>query len=204
MVPRVLEATASRVEIPPGDARETRPPVRAVTSSASRVQRLQRSIDMRLGVDQLASHVAMHAGVASPLAEHALRAVVSGIGGYLSPAFRQLVAEELPPELASALVSAVDEHRPLEDRVRVVGLTPGEIRELIASVCRVLAEELSDEAVRALTASLPGDIATLLVPSSPAVPHLSPLHRQANSVAELDPHGDTKLSSSRGRYEPKG
>lgn len=157
---------------------------------------------MRLGVDQLASHVAMHAGVASPLAEHALRAVATGIGSYLSPAFRQLVAEELPPELAHALEAAVGDKRPIEDRVRVVGLTPGEIRELIASVCRVLAEELSDDAVRALTASVPGDIATLFVPSSPAVPRVSPIHRQADSVAELDPHGDIKLSSSRGRYEP--
>ena len=154
---------------------------------------------MLLRTEQLASHVAAHAGVSAPLAEYALRAVIAGIGGYLSPAFRQLVAEELPESLASALSSALNDKRPIEDRVQLTGMTPGRTRELIASVCRVLAEELSKEALRALTSSLPAPIATLFVPSSPEVEHASTLHRQSSSVAEPNPHGDIKLSSSRGR-----
>ena len=60
---------------------------------------------MLLRIEQLASHVAAHAGVSTPLADYALRAVLTGIGGYLSPAFRQLIAEELPPTLGGVLAS---------------------------------------------------------------------------------------------------
>lgn len=156
---------------------------------------------MLLRIDQLASHVSAHAGVSAPLAEHALRAVVTGIGAYLSPASRQLVAEELTPPLATALGSASGDRRPLEDRLQVTGLVPGRIRELLASVCRVLAEELSDDAVRAVTSALPPHVATLFVPSSPDVPHPSPAYRQPSSVAEPNPHGEDKLSSARGRTQ---
>jgi uncharacterized protein (DUF2267 family) len=154
---------------------------------------------MFVSTEQLASHVAAHAGVSVPMAEYALRAVVTGIGGYLSPSFLQLVAEELPAPLAVALRSAAGDQRPIEDRVQITGLSPGRTREVIASVCRVLAEELSADALRALTTSLPGAIATLLVPSSPEISHSPTLHRQASSVAEPNPHGDIKLSTSRGR-----
>jgi uncharacterized protein (DUF2267 family) len=155
---------------------------------------------MLLRIDQLASHVAAHAGVSTPLADYALRAVLTGIGGYLSPAFRQLIAEELPPPLAHSLQSAANERRPLEDRVQLTGMSQGHTRELIASVCKVLAEELSDEALRALCTALPPATAVLFVPSSPPLdrPYV-PYHRQANSVAEPNPHADYKLSSGRRR-----
>jgi len=154
---------------------------------------------MLLRIDQLASHVAAHAGVSTELADYALRAVLAGIGSYLSPAFRQLVSEELPPALGTALSSAIGERRPIDDRVQLAGMSRGQTRELVASVCRVLAEELSEDAVRALRASLPATVALLFVPASADLLHESPLHRQADSVAESNPHGDIKLSSSRGR-----
>jgi uncharacterized protein (DUF2267 family) len=155
---------------------------------------------MLLRIEQLASHVAAHAGVSEPLADYALRAVVTGIGGYLSPRFRQLVAEELPAPLATVLESATNDRRPIEDRVKLTGMSAGQTRELIASVCRVLAEELSDEAVSGLRASLPATIADWFVPPSPAVEHhASPIHRQSNSVAEPNPHEDIKISSGRRR-----
>jgi hypothetical protein len=155
---------------------------------------------MLLRIDQLASHVAAHAGVSTPLADYVLRAVMTGIGGYLSPAFRQLIAEELPSPLVHALQSAVNDRRPIEDRVRLTGMSPSHTRELIASVCKVLAEELSDDAVRALCTSLPPATAVLFVPSAPAVePPPVPYHRQANSIAEANPHADVKLSSGRRR-----
>ncbi len=155
---------------------------------------------MLLRIDQLASHVAAHAGVSTPLADYALRAVLSGIGAYLSAPFRQLISEELPPPLAYSLESAVNDRRPIEDRVRLTGMSKSQTRELLASVCRVLAEELSDEALRALCVSLPAATAVLFVPSSPPVePPSVPFHRQANSVAEPNPHGDIKLSSGRRR-----
>jgi uncharacterized protein (DUF2267 family) len=154
---------------------------------------------MFLRIDQLASHVAAHAGVSTPLADYALRAVLAGIGGYLSPPFRQLVADELPPALAAALNSALTDKRPIEQRVQLNGLSPVQRYELIASVCKVLAEELSDDALRALRSSLPAGTAKLFVPASAEVHHDSSLHRQSSSVAEPNPHGDFKLSSTRGR-----
>ncbi|HEY5924510.1 MAG TPA: DUF2267 domain-containing protein [Kofleriaceae bacterium] len=154
---------------------------------------------MLLRIDQLASHVAAHAGVSTPLADYALRAVLAGIGGYLSPAFRQLIAEELPPALGTALQSANGERRPLEDRVQLTGMSQSQTRELIASVCKVLAEELSEEAIRALCTSLPPATAVLFVPSAPAVEPPSTLHRQTHSVAEPNPRGEFKLSSAKRR-----
>jgi uncharacterized protein (DUF2267 family) len=153
---------------------------------------------MFLRIDQLASHVAAHAGVSTPLADYALRAVLAGIGGYLSPAFRQLVADELPPALATALGSALADKRPIEERVQLSGLSPMQRHELVASACKVLAEELSTEALRALRSSLPASIASMFVPSAPDVHHDSARGRQSSSVAEPNPHGDFKLSSSRG------
>jgi uncharacterized protein (DUF2267 family) len=155
---------------------------------------------MLLRIDQLASHVAAHAGVSPPVADYALRAVVRGIGGYLTPAFRQLIAEELPAALATALDAATDDQRPFEARVQLMGMSPGQTRELIASVCKVLAEELSQEAMSALRSSLPGAVAKLFVPSAPPLeqPPLA-YHRQANSIAEPNPHADIKLSSGRRR-----
>ena len=154
---------------------------------------------MLLRIDQLASHVAAHAGVSPPVADYALRAVVRGLGGYLSPPFRQLIAEELPAPLAKMLEAAAGERASFEDRVQLAGLSASQRRELIASVCKVLAEELSDEAIRALTASLPAAVAKLFVPSAPALDHPHTIHRQANSVAEPNPHADFKLSSGRRR-----
>jgi uncharacterized protein (DUF2267 family) len=161
---------------------------------------LATSAIMVLRIEELASHVAAHAGVTAPLADYALRAVISGFGGYLPPASRQLIAEELPPTLAGALESATNERRALEDRVQLTGMSQSQARELIASVCRVLAEELSQEAVGALRASLPQSIADWFAPPAPAVEHhASPIHRQSTSVAEPNPHGDIKLSSGRRR-----
>jgi hypothetical protein len=130
---------------------------------------------------------------------------VSGIGGHLTPAFRQLVAEELPDPLSTLVRSAVDDRTPIGDRVQVNGMSPGQTRELVASVCRVLAEEMSAEALEAMTTSLPGSIATLFVPSSPEVHHEPAplLHRQTNWIGEPNPHGETKLSSAPGTTQER-
>lgn len=153
---------------------------------------------MLLRMEELASHVAAHAGVSDPVAAYSLRAVVTGIGAYLTRDARRLVGEELPEPLATALGSAAGDRRPLEERVQLTGLTPGQIRELVASACRVLAEELSHEALDALTCALPPSAADLFVGSSPAVPRTKRRPPQAGSVHEPNPHGDRKLSSAPG------
>jgi uncharacterized protein (DUF2267 family) len=150
---------------------------------------------MLLRIEQLASHVAAHAGVSMPLADYSLRAVVTGIGGYLSPDSRRLIAEELPSPLVGALESAIDERKPIEERVQLTGMTPSQTWELVASVCRVLAEELSDDAVHILIASLPERVATMFVRASADVQRAEVHHRQSQSVLNPNPHGDIKISS---------
>jgi uncharacterized protein (DUF2267 family) len=154
---------------------------------------------MLLRIEQLASHVAAHAGVSRALAEYSLRAVVIGIGAYLSPDSRRLIAEELPAPLVGALESAVDDRKPIEDRVQLTGMTDGQTRELVASVCRVLAEELSDDAVHVLIASLPAKISTMFVRASADVQRAELHHHQSHSVRHPNPHGDIKLSTAEPR-----
>lgn len=107
-------------------------------------------------------HVAAHAGIPFDRAERAVRAVLGGIGAYLTDAHRQLVAEELPPALAASLLAGHDVSRPIEERVLGPGMTAGRAREVVASTCRVLAEELSYDALRALRADIPVAMSDLL------------------------------------------
>lgn len=182
---------------------------------------------MTATTDDLCSHVAAHAGVPIALAERATQAVLAGIGGTLTPAGRELVADELPAGLGAAILAGGLLTTPIEDtivdHIAALGVTLGQARELIASVCRVLLEELSSEAVDALRAGVPTALAALLV--EPATdeppPHraLDPRHAtladgrpgsqhplsdapgrsaQRGSIADDNPHAATKLSSAAG------
>jgi uncharacterized protein (DUF2267 family) len=144
---------------------------------------------MDLRTEDLVDLVSFRAAVPLYDADHALHAVVGTIGLHLDDAHRQLLTEELPRDLAVALtiggdIGALDE-------------------ELIASVCRVLAEELSHEAVHAVREEVPDPIARFFVPGAPAEPDFAAGHTlatgtttQADSVAEANPHGARKLSSA--------
>ncbi len=168
-------------------------------------------------------HLAAHAGITVERAEQAAHSVIAGLGAYLRGSTQQLVAEELPPALAAALVAGGDLARPIDERVIVPGLTAGAARELVASTCRVLAEELSSEALGALRLDLPRPVAELLVAASPEAAHLPPVHTRhetlaaghtgshrpisegrtdrahPGSVAATNPHAATKLSSGKPR-----
>jgi uncharacterized protein (DUF2267 family) len=169
----------------------------------------------------LGAHVAAHAGVSQDRAARAIRAVLSGIGAYLDAPHRELVADELPPALAGAVRAGDRVAVPLDERVLDPGTTAAQARELIASVCRVLVEELSREAVRAVRAEAPPELAALLVPGGAEAPprpagssrretlaagrpgshHPVSEQRpraQPDSVAAANPHATTKLSSAAG------
>src|SRR5262245_47648186 len=171
------------------------------------------------------AHVAAHAGVSTGRADHATRTVLAGIAGYLSPALRELVADELPPALAVIVMEADPVTRAIDDLLIGRGVTTGQAYELLASVCRVVAEELSAEAIGALLGSLPIGIARMLGPVSPELGRRPPTraqrdtlaagrpgsrhplseagpHGHADSIAAANPHADTKLSSaSRSTHE---
>lgn len=180
-----------------------------------------------MNADTFIAHVAGHAGVSIEHAEHATRIVLSGLGSYLSPAIRQFVAEELPLPLGEALQEVSGVAIPLEERVLDAARTAGRARELVASVCRVLAEELSTEALTAVRGAAPPSLAGLLATPSadlatrPPEPRRNPtlatgrpgsrhpisesrpIADQAGSVAEANPHGAAKLSSSPGTTQER-
>ncbi len=172
-------------------------------------------------------HVAAHAGLSFDRAERAVRAVLGGIGAYLTDAHRQLVAEELPPALGASLLAEHDIAKPLEERLLGPGITAGRAREVLASTCRVLAEELSNDALHALRADVPLTTAALLAAPSPASDHepvqpqrhatlasgrpgsehpiseAQPSPRHSDSVARRNPHATTKLSSATGTTQER-
>ena len=108
---------------------------------------------------KLALHVANRAGVPLTFADYGLRAVLTAIGPQLSPTGRELVAEELPPALAPELSSGP--MRELDPHDLMPGMRPGQAHAIVVSVCRVLADELSPEALAAVRTALPGDLARL-------------------------------------------
>jgi uncharacterized protein (DUF2267 family) len=183
---------------------------------------------MIANTDDLCSHVAAHAGVPAALAERATRAVLAGIGGTLTPAARELVADELPAGLGAAILAGGSLATPIDEQVIALGVTVGQARELIASVCRVLVEELSSEAVDALRAGVPAALAALLVEplAGEPPPRPAPDRRrdtlaegrpgsrrplsdgadrgaQRGSIAEQNPHAETKLSSAAGARQER-
>jgi uncharacterized protein (DUF2267 family) len=180
-----------------------------------------------MSADIFIAHVADHAGVSIERAGRVTRIVLSGLGSYLTPAIRQLVADELPAPLGLALREGTGTAPPLEERVLEAGLAAGRARELVASVCRVLAEDLSTDALTALRAGMPSALAVLLATPTHGLATRSPEPRrsatlatgrpgsrhpisesrpvgdQAGSVAEANPHGGAKLSSTPGTTQER-
>jgi len=183
---------------------------------------------MIASTEDFAAHVAAHAGISEERARHLTREVLEGLGQHLSEPGRQIVAEELPPELGAALWGPGGDAlpRPIMERAREPGTSPGQVRELVASVCRVLEEELSEDALREVRDAAPAEVAELLQPPGrelvrrPAPPqqhetlaggHVGS-HRpisearpgpQADSVAAENPHAATKLSSAEGTTQER-
>lgn len=168
-------------------------------------------IVVKTSEESLLDHVAGHAG---PEVDpgRVVEDVLAAISPALDDASRELVASELPPRFAQIIRRRGG--KPL--------LLRGKRLEVAASACRVLAEELSDEAVEILRRALPPPLSGWLVPGAPEgrepvaveISHAtfaegrpgsaSPVAEarragaQSASVAEANPHAGTKLSSSSG------
>lgn len=130
------------------------------------------------------AHVAAHAGITAERAEAVTRTVLARIGTSLSPDHRRKIADELPPALGAALMAPevmVDDAMSLHQR------------ELVAAVYRVLAEELSDDAVDWLKQELPRRMAEHLVAGAPPV-ETPPQH--GRNLATGAPGSDRPLSEA--------
>lgn len=179
-----------------------------------------------MAADAFLSHVAGHAGIPVVDADHVARTVLSGLGGYLTTTQRDLVADELPAELGAALSESASIAVPIEERLLAAGMSASRAHELVASVCRVLGEELSTQALLVLRQAVPRPLAELLTwPSTeltarpergtqstlasgrPGSRHpiseASALAPQSGSVADTNPHGLAKLSSAPGTTQER-
>lgn len=177
--------------------------------------------------EDLIAHVAAHAGCERALAAHAAREVLATIGGYLPDAERARVADELPAELAATLRATAPRALPVTERLLGAAVSAARARELIASVGRVLAETLSRDAIAAITAAAPPELAELVVAPAPArdaprpgsgrslatgrpgsahpVSEARDDRTQDDSVArDANPHAGRKLSSGRPRTSGRG
>ncbi len=185
---------------------------------------------MRTNEQGLLDHIAAHAGLPEiDQARRAATAVLWTFGAALSPPARDRVADELSGALAIALRAGRDRepNRSIQDRVAsMLGRSHVQATEIIAAVCHVLAEELSEDAVGELRRWLPRDIAAFLA-SSEEVPARRPAggrtlaegrpgsrhplsdarpppRIQSGSVAASpDPHVDTRLSTSPGTTQER-
>jgi uncharacterized protein (DUF2267 family) len=161
-------------------------------------------------------------------AERATRAVLGVIAERLSRSECEALAEALPAGFVEPLRRAeLDAGFEVDDLYACVAreerVTIGFAKEHAVSVCQVVAEALSDEALGRLERALPRSIATLFERGSTAsdlppratsrggtlaegrpgsshpISEARPERAHGESVARAEnPHGDTKLSSSRG------
>ncbi|MDX2091234.1 MAG: DUF2267 domain-containing protein [Kofleriaceae bacterium] len=179
--------------------------------------------------EAFAEHVASHAAATEAQAIQATRSVLAMLAVYASPEQRRFVAAELPASLATALNEPVnpDEFAASLEHVGEPPLRAGQAHELVASICRVLAEELSTEALELLRAVAPAELGRLLNPpgaevtgrpttrgyeslaaGKPGSAHPiadTPTERaQPESLAaSTDGHEDTKLATAHGTTQER-
>ncbi len=193
----------------------------------ARARVLLRSSDMRfVDRDDFAAHVAAHLGATTLDLDRACELVIGAFAGWLPSADRTLFMRELPSSLGAAVEHAtLSVALPLEEQVvGAFDVTVGHARELVASVCHVLGEHLSDDLLDRLQRALPAPFAAFTVRPLPgstvatsrAARRYETLaegrpgshtpvsearvdrRQQQASVAADNPHGDAKLSSAPG------
>jgi uncharacterized protein (DUF2267 family) len=175
-------------------------------------------------LSRVAERAGLEPGATGTLTQLTLRA----LGGQLHARQAVELAQELPPTLASWLVTTPSNARGLTALLaEIAPFEPGSLAftlEHVESVCLVLADTLRPEALRALTEALPADVAALLVPRSEPTFERVPVDSSRRTLAEADaasehpiyrsppperahsqsvarakePHAETKLSSAHG------
>ncbi len=174
------------------------------------------------------AHVAAHVGTTDLAGTRQASEVVLGaFGARLPPADRACIASELPASLGAVIEHAsASVALPVEAQLGSLGLTVGRAREVVASVCHVLGEHLSDDALGRLQRALPASLAAFAVrpaagatwASGAGMGHTLAEGRQGShaplseqradrtqkaSIAAANPHGDVKLSSAVGSTQER-
>ena len=183
---------------------------------------------MRIVDEEFVAHVAAHVGTSDLVGTRQASEIVLGaFGARLSPADRASIASELPASLGAVIEHAnTSVALPVEAQLGSLGLTVGHAREVVASVCHVLGEHLSDDALGRLQRALPASLAAFVVrpvdgaalvsgagtghtlaegrPGSHAPVSEERADRtQQASITAANPHGDVKLSSAVGSTQER-
>jgi hypothetical protein len=87
----------------------------------------------------------------------------------------------------------------VEQRVLEPAMSLSRAVELIASVCKVMSEELSEDVLLRLRAELPSDLAQRLTAPAAGYHAVGAAPAPRDTVREPNPHGAAKLSSGRPR-----
>ena len=178
--------------------------------------------------DVFVAHVAAHLGATTLGMTRACKVVLGAFAGCLSPAERALFVSELPSSFGAFEQASASVALPVEEQLVALGLTLGHAREVVASVCHVLGEHLSDNMLARLQRALPESVAVFMVrpmpgpavitsraarrtdtlaegsPGSHAPVSSARAERtQQASVAADNPHGDAKLSSATGSTQER-
>lgn len=124
---------------------------------------------MMVNMASLVSRFVSHSGATLELAAAVVPEIIAGLAAYLTPTQRDLLASELPEELAAAVWRPKLLAIPIEERILGPGINLGRAHELVASSCRALAEVLSIEAIEALRSSVPAGLVAWLDPPSSAI-----------------------------------
>ncbi len=155
----------------------------------------------------LARRVAERAPVPLTEARRIIPSVLGALGAMLTQDERRPLANALPVTWGRAL-SAPAHHESMDleglYRAHARDRAPGEAREEVQVVLQAIGELAPVSACARVRRALPPNVAALFdareVPDEPpSTARRSPrtLAAQRNSVAEPNPHGDTKLSSAR-------
>jgi hypothetical protein len=118
---------------------------------------------------KLLSRLTAHSGTTFEVAATVAPRIMAGIASYLTPAQRDLVASELPDQLAEAVWRADLETVPIEQRLLGPNINLGRAHELVASMCRALAEVMSTEALEALRSSVPAGLVAWFDPPASSI-----------------------------------
>jgi hypothetical protein len=175
--------------------------------------------------EELIARVVLHSGFAEAEAIAAIASVLAALRGQLGRPEAEALADALPDGFGAPLragryaaVGSLAERIASAERI-----STGAARERVATVCRALAALLPAPILARVRHALPPDSAELLAPPAPEVPLEAHPHAQRSTLAEArpgsthplsesrprpsqadsvvasdNPHGDTKLSSSRG------
>lgn len=177
-------------------------------------------------MDSLIGYVSLHSGLDEREAAAMVASVLAALRADLGRVEAEALADALPASLAAPLRQGRSPGGPsVAARVAAAGhIAPGRAVEHVACVLGALAARLPATTLERLRAALPARTAALLVTATAREPELEPKPHAARStlaegrpgsrhplsearprgaqadsvVASDNPHGDTKLSSSRG------